>query len=70
MAITDNEAPLITEMFVNDATTFTNGALVGPDAMLYINVTDNEGISMEHESASKGMKLQLDGAQAQTITIA
>jgi len=61
--ITDTQSPVITNMFVNDAATFAEGAPVPPNSMLYINATDNEGISMEHNSASKSMKLLLDGGK-------
>ena len=62
-AITDDQVPVITEMFVNDATAFGEGAMVAPDAMLYINVTDNEGVSIQSNSVGKSMKLQLDGGK-------
>ena len=62
-AITDTEAPVITSMFVNDEMTFTEGAVIAPDAMLYITATDNEGISMQANSVSRSMKLQLDAGK-------
>jgi hypothetical protein len=63
VALTDTESPVITEMFMNDAASFADGALVAPDAILYITATDNEGISMQPNSSSKSMKLQLDGGK-------
>jgi len=63
VAITDNQSPVITDMFMNDASTLAEGALVASDAMLYISVTDNEGISLRPNSVSKSMKLQLDGGK-------
>ena len=62
-AINDNEAPVITAMYMNDAATFTDGSMVAPNSMLYINVSDNEGISMQPNSAANTMKLQLDGGK-------
>ena len=62
-AIADSQAPVITAMYVNDEMTFTEGAIIAPDAMLYITATDDEGISMQSNSVSKCMKLQLDGGK-------
>ena len=61
--VNDNEAPVIEAMYLNDATSFTDGAVVSPDAMLYINVRDNECIDIQPNSASTSMKLQLDGGK-------
>ena len=60
LAINDNEAPVINTMYINDETTFTNGAVVAPNAMLYINVSDNEGICLQSSSVDKRMRLVLD----------
>ena len=62
-AINDNEAPVITSMFLNDETAFADGAVVAPNAMLYITASDNEGISMQANSAACAMKLMLDGGK-------
>ena len=62
-AISDDEAPVINTMFINDELTFADGAMVAPNAMLYINVSDNEGISMQSNSVDKSMKLQLDSGK-------
>ena len=62
-AISDDEAPVITSMFVNDEATFTDGALIAPDAMLYISASDNEGICIQSNSAANTMKLLLDGGK-------
>ena len=61
--LTDNEPPVIEAMYLNDAASFTDGAVVSPDAMLYINVRDNECIDIQSNSASTSMKLQLDGGK-------
>ena len=63
VAINDNEAPVITSMFLNDETAFADGAVVAPNAMLYITASDNEGISMQANSAACTMKLMLDGGK-------
>ena len=50
-------------MFLNDETAFADGAVVAPNAMLYITASDNEGISMQANSAACTMKLMLDGGK-------
>ena len=62
-AINDNEAPVITAMYMNDAATFADGSVVAPNSVLYINASDNEGISMQSNSVANTMKLQLDGGK-------
>ena len=62
-AIDDSEAPVITSMFLNDETSFADGAVIAPSAMLYISASDNEGISMQANSAAYTMKLLLDGGK-------
>ena len=62
-AIDDSEAPVITSMFLNDETSFADGAVIGPNAMLYISASDNEGISLQVNSAAYTMKLLLDGGK-------
>ncbi len=62
-AIDDDTAPVINSMFINDETTFVNGAYVAPDAMLYICANDDQGISMQSNSIDKDMTLLLDGGK-------
>ena len=59
----DNEAPVITAMYLNDETTFNEGAIVSPNSMLYITVSDNEGVNLQANSASSSMRLLLDGGK-------
>ncbi len=63
VAITDDQAPVITDMFLNDVSSFTDGALVPANSRLYISVTDNEGINLQANSLSNTMKLQLDAGK-------
>ena len=63
LAINDEEAPVINAMYINDETTFTNGAIVAPNAMLYINVSDNEGICLQSNTVDKRMRLVLDSGK-------
>ena len=62
-AIDDDEAPVISSMFINDEATFVNGAVVAPDAILYITANDDQGISVQSNSVDKGMILLLDGGK-------
>ena len=60
LAINDNVAPVITNMFINDEGVFTDGASVGSSSMLYITATDNEGISVQPSTFNRTMSLVLD----------
>jgi len=62
-AISDDESPVVSSMFINDETTFANNAVASTEAMLYITATDNEGISVQANSIDKGMTLVLDGGK-------
>ena len=62
-AISDNVAPVIDAMFINDAESFSNGAVISPDAVLYITASDNEGISMQSSAVDCCMDLVLDGGK-------
>jgi hypothetical protein len=61
--ITDSQSPVINSMYINDEATFNDGAVIGSDAILYINVTDNEGINMQSNSVDNSMRLVLDGGK-------
>ena len=61
--VVDHEPPVIEAMYLNDEASFTDGAVVSPDAMLYISVRDNECIDLQPNSAATSMKLQLDGGK-------
>jgi len=63
-AVNDTQAPVINNMFINDAESFSNGAVISPDALLYINVTDNEGINLQSSSLELNMDLVLDGGRS------
>ena len=62
-AITDTQAPVITQMFINDEYSFAAGSTVGTNSMLYITVTDDQGINMQANSMSGSMTLVLDGGR-------
>lgn len=59
-AITDNQNPVINTMFVNDELSFSNGAVVGTNAMLYITASDDMGINVQPNSMDYSMSLVLD----------
>ena len=60
LAITDNVAPVITNMYINDENGFTDGASVGASSMLYITATDDQGISVQPNTFDRTMSLVLD----------
>lgn len=62
-AITDNQAPVITDMYINDQTSFAEGSVVGGNSMLYITATDDQGINVQSGSIDKQMTLALDGGK-------
>ena len=63
VAITDDIAPVINAMYINDEASFAEGAAVGANSMLYITVTDDQGISMQENSIEHGMTLLLDSGK-------
>lgn len=63
LAINDQQSPVITSMFINDEETFVNGAVVAPDAVLYITATDDQGINLQANSVEGGMTLLLDAGR-------
>ena len=62
-AIHDEEAPVIEAMYINDDATFTNGAVVPSDALLYIHASDNEAIDTQPNALNHFMSLVLDGGK-------
>ena len=62
-AITDNVAPSIPTMYINDESSFTDGAVVGTSSMLYITATDDQGLSVQPSSLETSMVLMLDGGK-------
>ena len=63
LAVTDNQAPVISSMFINDQDLFSDGANVGTSAILYITATDDIGINVQPNSADFTMSLSLDGGK-------
>ena len=63
VAISDTQAPVITSMFINDENSFSDGANVGTNSVLYITATDDMGINVRSNSADCTMSLLLDGGK-------
>ena len=64
LAISDNTAPVISSMFINDEATFANGAIIAPESILYISASDDQSISLQANSVDKDMTLLLDGKES------
>ena len=69
-AITDTQDPVITSMYINDETSFTDGAVVGSSSVLYITATDDQGINLQSNSGDVGMSLVLDNGKPSYSDIA
>ena len=63
MAIQDTEAPVINSMYINDEASFTSGATVGSNSMLYITATDDQAINVRENTIDNCMTLKLDGGK-------
>ncbi|MBR4828524.1 MAG: type IX secretion system sortase PorU [Muribaculaceae bacterium] len=63
-AIQDNTKPVITSMYINDAESFSTGAMVGSNAMLYISASDDYAINVQGNSMENSMSLLLDDGKA------
>ena len=63
MAIKDTEAPVITNMYINDEASFINGSMVGSSSMLYITASDDQGICLMENTVDDAMSLLLDGGK-------
>ncbi len=61
--LNDSQAPVINAMFVNDETTFTDGAIVGPNSILYITASDNDAVNMQAYDLLNATRLLLDGGK-------
>ena len=59
-AITDNQAPVVEAMYINDENGFAAGNVVGSSSMLYITASDNEGINVQPNAVDNTMTLVLD----------
>lgn len=62
-AITDEQDPVINAMYINDESSFSSGAFVGTNAILYITASDDMGINVQPNSMDFSMSLVLDGGK-------
>lgn len=63
-AITDNVAPVIESMFLNEESSFNDGAIVPANSTLYITASDNVAINNQAMSLGNNMRLTLDGGKS------
>lgn len=59
----DESAPVITSMYFNDEMTFSEGASVPANSILYITVDDNLGVNTQSVSMAGTMSLVMDGGK-------
>lgn len=57
----DNEAPVVTSMYLNEESTFGDGAIVPANSTLYLTADDDLGINSQTLSVGNKMRLVLDG---------
>lgn len=62
-ALSDDQAPTIDAMFLNDEAAFSDGATVPANSTLYIKATDDLSINTSRTSIGDMMKLLLDGGK-------
>jgi len=62
-AISDDQAPVITAMYINDEESFSNGDMVAESSTLYITATDDYALSVQANSVTNKMTLVLDGGK-------
>jgi len=61
-AITDNVAPVITAMYLNDET-FASGDVVPSSGVLYITASDDYALNVSSNNVTNGMSLVLDAGK-------
>ena len=64
VAISDSQAPVINNMYINDEASFADGAVVNSTSMLYITATDDMGICVQANTVDNSMSLVLDGGKS------
>ena len=63
-AVTDDQAPVIQAMYLNNEQEFAANATVGSEATLYIRATDDCAFNTQQQAMGCGIKLTLDGGKA------
>ena len=69
LLVHDDTAPVIESMYLNDEATFAQDATVNADAMLYVLVTDDNGLNVQHNVPGATMRLTLDGNKVTYYTV-
>lgn len=62
-AVTDDNAPVIESMYINDQQAFADGCVVPQNSILYISASDDVAINTMSASVGNTMKLLLDGGK-------
>ncbi len=62
-AISDNQAPVITSMYINDEESFSNASVISGSSMLYLSASDDIALNLQSNSVDRGMTLVLDGGR-------
>ncbi len=62
-AVSDNIAPIIEAMYLNNENEFAANATVGTHATLYIRATDNTSFNMQQMGLGNNIRLTLDGGK-------
>jgi len=62
-AISDDNAPVIETMFLNEESSFAEGGTVSSSSTLYITATDDYALNVQTTSVENGMTLVLDGGK-------
>ena len=65
----DNTAPVITSMYLNNEESFDNGTTVAPASTLYVHATDNLAINNQSGGMGSSMRLVLDGGKKSFYTV-
>lgn len=68
-AVTDNVAPVITDMYINDAASFREGDVFSKDVTLYASFSDNIALNDQTLSMANTVELLLDGSRVIPETV-
>ncbi|MCQ2287977.1 MAG: type IX secretion system sortase PorU [Muribaculaceae bacterium] len=65
----DDTAPEITAMYLNEESSFSNGEVVPANSTVYIHATDDMAINNQSMTAGNNMRLVLDGGKKSFYTV-
>lgn len=69
VAQVDEQTPVIETMYLNDSETFGSNNVVSTNSMLYVTVSDDQGINMLANSPGHTMRVALDGNKQVYYTV-